>query len=228
MMRSDDGPPMNENTSIWLQLGADANGDGRVSLADVESLIFEILLLPGDALVFFLVNYAPSIANSLDISVSDSPTFFSITASIVIWLAAIIVIGSIFSKLLEIDRKLTAWIAGRYREFLRQTRILRRRIVTAIAPKDLRSENDDQGFVVDTVELANIETAVLRCLSNLDDGAVLTIEELTVRIDRPKRELTTAISRLTELEFVKPGTDRYAKRDGHRIGTAGQMYLLGA
>lgn len=217
---------MDESASFWIRFSADANGDGRVSISDAGVLIVEILRLPGDAFVYLLVTYAPPVAEFLELRIDGNSGVVSITASILIWLAAIGVSGTLLHKMREIDRTLTAWIVAHYREARRLTRILKRRIAAWISSRGGEARSDDS-LVVEAVSLAGIETAVLRCLSTIDDGAVLTADEIAAKLDRSRRELKPALNRLVELDFVKPDSDSVTDTVGLRIATAGQMYLLG-
>lgn len=217
---------MNEDDSFWVRLGADINGDGRFTIGDLGSWSLEILLLPGDAFLYLLINHFPGVAGFFELGNEDYGGVFTIWASVVIWLAAIIVAGSLLNAIRELDRRLTSWALGRYEELKRQLRIARRRVVALINSR-LRQERGDD-LVVESVSLANVETAVLRCLSGLEDGDVMTLDELATRLRQTRQNLKPVLRRLLELEFIEAGSDAFTKRNGHRIGTAGQMYLLGA
>ena len=210
---------MNENASLWDRIGADA----RFTISDLGSWALDILILPGNAFVYLLIHHVPVVAEFLELGSTDYGGVFAIWAAVLIWLAAIIAGGTLLSAIRDIDRRLTSWALGRYAELKRLVRVLRRRILGMIARR--RSKEDD--LVVETVSLANLETAVLRCLSSIEDGAVLTIDEIAVTLRRPKRELTPVMRRLIELDFIQAGSDSFTRKQGHRIGAAGQMYLLG-
>ena len=218
---------MNEDASFWVRIGGDVNGDGRFSIGDVGSRLFEILILPGDAVLYLLFTYAPGIADFLELGRDDFGGTVSISVAVLIWLTAILVAGTTLGKLRELDRRLTARIAACYAETQRLIRILKRRLVTSITFRPRETHSENESLVVDTFELAATETALLRCLSSIDDGAVLTIDEIAAKLDRPQREIKSILQRLVELDLVKPSADSFTNKDGHRIATAGQMYLLG-
>lgn len=214
---------MNEETSLWVRLGADTNGDGQFTVSDVGSWALDVLILPGDLFLYLLINHAPGVAEFFELGTEDYGGVVAIWAAVLIWLAAIIIAGSLLNAIRNIDRKLTSWALGHCAELGRRFRVTKRRIAGLIARRRVR----DEDLVVETVSLANLETAVLRCLSGIDDGDVLTIDEIAAKLSRPKRELLPVMRRLAELEFVEPARDTFSNRSGHRIGTAGQMYLLG-
>ena len=210
---------MNEDISLWDRIG----GDARFTISDLGSWALDILILPGNAFVYLLIHHAPAVAEFLELGSTDYGGVFAIGAAVVIWLAAIIAGGTLLSAIRDIDRRLTSWALGRYAELARLVRVLRRRILGMISRR--RSKEED--LVVETVSLANVETAVLRCLSSIEDGAVLTIDEIAATLKRPKRELMPVMRRLIELDFIQAGSDSFTRKQGHRIGAAGQMYLLG-
>ena len=196
-------------------------------LTNTGSWLLDILLLPGNALVYLLVTYAPPVAEFLQLRVIETGTL-TITATAVVWLAAIVIAGTLLTKIREIDRSATAWVAACYGEIKRRIRVLKRRITATLAQRSQSRRQKDDALVVDMVRLTGRETAILRCLSAVDDGAVLTADEIAAQLGLPPRELTRVLQRLVELDLVKRRADSGRKRDGHCIATAGQMYLLSA
>jgi hypothetical protein len=216
---------MNEDASLWVRLGADVNGDGRFTVSDLGSLALDILILPGDAFLYLLINHLPGVAGFFELGTEDYGGVAAIWAAIVIWLAAIIAASVLLNAIRDFDRKLTSWVLGRCEEIMRRLRILRRRIGGLIAFR-VQRQRDAEDLVVETVSLANIETAVLRRLSSIDDGDVLTVEEIAAGLKLAPRDLKPVIRRLAELGFIEQGRDSFTRKNGHRIGVAGQMYLL--
>lgn len=211
MMRSEQGPLMNEYPA----------------LAEAGDWLLEILLLPGNAFVYLVVRYAPPMADFFDLETGE-PGTFTITASIVIWLAAIVFTGTLLTRIREIDRSVTAWLAACYQEIRRWIRVVKRRISASHAARMRSKTNRDDAIVLDSIQLAGLETSALRCLSRIDDGAILTTQEMAGRLARPEREIKKVLQRLVELGLVERRSDSVTRNDGHCIATAGQMYLLGA
>jgi hypothetical protein len=217
------GLPVNDDVSLWVRIGADVNGDGRFTVSDIGSWGLEILVLPGNVFLYLVINHLPRVAEFFELGTEDFGGVVAIWAAVLIWLAAIIVAGSLLSAIRDLDRRLTSWALGRWEELKRLLRVLRRRVAGLIARRRASSED----LVVETVDLAGIETAVLRCLSRIDDGDVLTLDEIAASLRRPARDLKPVLRRLIDLGFVQSGSDSFSKKNGHRIGPAGQMYLLG-
>jgi hypothetical protein len=199
----------------------------RFSADDLRTWLVDVLLLPGDAFVYLLVTYMPPVAKFLDLG-TDERGVVTITSAVVVWLAAIILTGTALGKVRDIDRSLTARVAAAFEEVRRLIRVTRRRIIASLALRGQRKRGNDESLIVASLELARLETAVLRCLSAIDDGAVMTNEEIAARLKRPNREIRAALQRLTELDLIRRATDNFVGKHGHCIATAGQMYLLGA
>jgi hypothetical protein len=190
-------------------------------------LAIEVLLLPGEAVVFLLVNYSPPVADYFSLSTDETSTV-TITAAVVIWLAAIAVTGTLVSKIRELDRTMTDWIVAGFEEIRRQVRVLKRRITSSLALRLRSRSNNDEAMTLDSIQLARLETSILRCLSRIDNGAILTTGEMAAKLATPERELKRTLQRLVELGLVESRSDSLTHSDGHCIATAGQMYLLGA
>jgi hypothetical protein len=218
---------MDEGASIWDRLGADLNGDGKFSIADVVPWLLDILVIPGDALIYLLLTYAPDAAEFFELSSDDYGGAVSLWASVLIWLAALIIVGTILSAIRALDRKLTAWVAERFAELGRRFRVFRRLLVTSLRMRSWRKASAVEGLEIGSVELAADETTVLRCLSSIDDGAVLTLDEIAAKLGCSTRAVIPVLRHLSDLRFIERGAEKVTQREGHRIAVAGQMYLIG-
>lgn len=228
MIRSHGQTAMNDTENFpWERLEADANGDGSVTIGDLGAWFVDLALLPGDLALHYLATYAPGVAAFLELDRGDYGGAFAIWASAMIWLLALLAAGVLLNALRNLDRNLTAYLAGRYAEACRVLRVLRRRCAAWATDFMRRRERGDAGLRIEPVILEQIERGVLRCLTNIDDGAVLTLEEVAARLKSSAREVKAAVGRLIELQLIEPGRDGFDKREGHRITPAGQMYLLG-
>lgn len=219
---------MNENVSLLARLTADQNGDGTLTISEIGPWLLEFLLLPGDAAILLMLRYVPALAGFFELGTDDLGGTFSIVTSIVLWLACVVAVGAFVNALRAMDRTLTAWLAARYAESVRLIRVLVRRVRVTLTRLLARTRTSDGDLVVTDVSLNNIETAVLRCLTQMEDGAVMTIDELAARFRCPPRSMRTVVGRLADLAFIESAGDRLTGAKGHRIATAGQMFLLGA
>lgn len=219
---------MNESEVYpWARLSTDANGDGSFTISDLPAWLFHWLLLPGDSVLYWLLAYLPGVADFLELSESDYGGPFAIGLSVMLWLIALVCVGVILNVIHDFDRRLTASVAGRLNEARRQLRVLRRRSSVWASAWLKGRGRKVEGMRVEPLMLDPVERSVLRCLTSADDGAVLTIDELSARLNRSTQEIRAAYDRLCALDLVERGRDRAARREGFRITTAGQMYLIG-
>jgi biotin operon repressor len=219
---------MDEGASIWVRLGADVNGDGKFTVADVGPYLLDILVIPGDALIGLVITYAPELAEFFELGTEDYGGTVSIWLSILIWLAALIIAGTIVNAIRALDRRLTTWIVGVFSEMARRLRVFRRLLVTSLRLGSWRKASDVDGLEVESVALVADEKMVLRCLSAIDDGAVLTLDEIAAKLGCSKQTVIPVLKHLMDLRLVEHGAEKATRREGHRIAVAGQMYLLGA
>jgi len=182
------------------------------------------LLLPGDAVLYALLTWLPGVARFVGLSTGDYGSGLSIGLSIILWLLALIAVGVALTAVRDFDRRLTAFVVGCFREAQRLGRVLRRRLT--IRAGQLFRRREGESVRVEPVILESLERAMLRCLTNIDDHAVLTLDELAARLNRPLPQVRAALLHLTELALIERGQDKYERREGLRITTAGQMVLI--
>ncbi len=218
---------MNETGFQWARIGADANGDGSITIADSGIWLMDLAILPGDALIYLVLTYAPALAEFLELSSADFGSTYAFGAGAIIWIASLLAVATFISFIRELDRRATTWLAGRYMSGLSRLRAIRRRLQTFVTSRLIRRRASSNGFSVDAISLAASETVVLRCLSSEQDNSVLTLDEIALKVKRPAKEISRVIRHLRELELIEPCQDKRLRKDGHRIAAAGQLYLLG-
>ena len=199
------------------------DADRFVAFADPGEMLAGIAFAPGQSLAALLTQHLPGIASLIGLD-DGADTAFTIWTSIVAWLVALVVAGTIVNAIRDFDRRASAWIGGRYAELLRLGRVLRRRIVTTLH----RRNTPTPECAVETVDLARAEMSILRCLARLDDDAVMTFDDIATRLGLSPRAARSVIARLADLELIERAADRMTRIEGLRISQAGQMYLLGA
>lgn len=205
-------------------MNGDTNGDGSITISDIPALLLQVLLLPGDAVIRGLLTWLPGVARFLELSENSYGGPVAIGLSIALWLLALVAAGVALNAIRNLDSKLTALVAAGFIESRRQVRVLRRRLAVGISQRF--RDRDDDSVQIEQLKLEPLEQALLRCLTNIDDGAVLSIEEIAAQLNGSLPQVRAADLRLRELKLIETGTDTYAKREGLRITTAGQMALI--
>lgn len=219
---------MLETAFDWVLATADFNEDGKVSIDDIGSSLFEVFVLPGNAFVYGVENYIPQLAAAMNLPAGAYDGVTAIWAAVIIWLAVIVIAGTILNAIRDFLYRLRSRLSAYYRELTRVVRILRRRLRTAIGTRLNRGLDAGDSVIVDHIRLSSAENAVLRQLTRVEDGEVISIEQLAARIGCTAKAIEPILLRLVDLEMVESGKDRWSDRVGFRIVTAGQMYLLGA
>ncbi|MDX1563651.1 MAG: hypothetical protein R3305_12025 [Gammaproteobacteria bacterium] len=210
----------------WLGIDFDANGDGQATISDVGIWLVDLALWPGNALLDALMTYAPGVATFLELSADNRDGAYVVWASILLWLAALAIAGTVINKIRELDRTLTAFIAGGYAEAARRARVLRRRVVSFVGQR-IQARKAAAGTIdVADVRLGKRDVAVLRRLTKLDEDHVISHEALAAQLNCGSAEIGAVLRRLEELGFVERGYEALSGDRGHRITSSGQMYLV--
>lgn len=163
----------------WLlgRLGADANGDTRVTIADAPAWLIALFFFPGDALLYAMMRYTPSLANFLEIGSQDYGGLLSGFISVCAWLAAFLLAAILLQKLRDADRRATAGAAA-----LSQGIARRFRIAYALFRQRMRSRgrDDTRGDVVSystEVDLSPLELRALALHAKLKPGYALSLND---------------------------------------------------
>jgi hypothetical protein len=200
---------VNDTASVpWRALAWDANGDGQLTISDAAVWLREIFFLPGDTLLWALSNHAPGMARFFELSPVRYGGLLSASASVVVWLLAVLLIGAACDLLLRMDRAMTARIARAWSETLRRARVTR-----ALLGHRLRSlkggarPRSGERTVVGELTLSDREMQVLRAHAALEPGYALAAREvasaLGVRADEAQRLLKRLMDlRLLEISFA--------------------------
>jgi hypothetical protein len=216
---------MNQDISgTWYLSSLDITGDGSVTVADLWAWTVYLFFLPGDTLLFLLVEYAPDVASFFAVGPDSDGGSLSMVLSITAWLIIFIVI----SLIRDFDRALTANLSLRYREVERQLRVLRRMVSSRIGLIWHKHHSKTPTLHVAGIELSELEIDVLRCYSAADEFRVVAAEDIAATLEVPRRQVRTALRRLTQLHLIQPSFSTDEGREGHVITKAGQLYLLEA
>jgi hypothetical protein len=184
----------------WLlgRLGADANGDTRVTVADVPSWLVALFFLPGDAALFATVRYAPSLAGFLEVGSQDYGGLLSGFVSACAWIAAFLVAAILVQKLRDGNRRATAGVGALAAGAARQLRIAH-----ALLKQRLRARrsarNDTRGDLVDyatDVELSQLELRALALHFKLKPGYALPVNDAAHGLGLRLRETEDLLAKL--------------------------------
>jgi hypothetical protein len=86
------------------------------TISDLVDWLVQLLFWPGDAALGLLLRFAPSVAQFLELGREDYGGTLSILISILFWLAVVLLLGTLVNFIRNVDRRMTAGIAGQYEE----------------------------------------------------------------------------------------------------------------
>ena len=190
--------------------------------------MLELFRLPGETATAWFSAFAPDIVERLGIADGAGRATAVMTVSILAWLAVVLLVGFIVEKIRDIDRKLTSYVSGRYAESLRQIRILRRRLASAIgALRERRSAaSEASGIAVTELALPQIHSRILRCLGGAGDGRGMAAIDVAARLKLTSHQVEGVMRRLLQEHLVERSFGTDEGLETHRITRAGQIYLL--
>ncbi len=64
---------------------ADMNSDGVFTLSDIIAILIQLFFLPGDSLLFLILNYLPKATRLLELSYDNYHGIFTGIVSFIVW-----------------------------------------------------------------------------------------------------------------------------------------------
>lgn len=184
----------------WLlgRLGADANGDTRVTIADAPAWLVALFFFPGDAALYAMMRYTPALANFLEIGSQDYGGLLSGFISVCAWLAAFVLCAILLQKLRDADRRATAGASALTQGVARRLRIahalLRQRLRARASGRD-----DTRGDLVSystEVDLSPLELRALALHAKLAPGYALSVSDAARGLGLRLRETEDLLAKL--------------------------------
>lgn len=71
---------------------ADMNSDGVFTLSDIIAILIQLFFLPGDSLLFLILNYLPKATKLLELSYDNYHGVFAGIVSFIVWVFLIPII----------------------------------------------------------------------------------------------------------------------------------------
>lgn len=219
----DDARKMNRDGEA---LALDMNLDGRITIGDAGAWLAHVFFLPGDYLLAALHTHLPALAEflELDAAAADGPLPAVLSAAT--WFVAFIITIRALSAVRQFDRALTASIVALWAEAVRRARVMRIRAISWIGMHRRRARKPSVA-IVDSIELDELEAAVLRCHAVAEPFEILTARAVAKSIARPARRVQKALDRLKQLCLVESSFGTDEGESAYRITQAGQIYLTG-
>lgn len=215
--------------AAWLSLSRDMNGDGQFTLTDVRLFLAELFFLPGDAILWLVLRYAPGLGRFLELGPDSYGGLLSAMLSAAVWLFAIVMLGAVFALLRDLDQALTRRISTFYGDWQRRGRIARRWLVCRArligAALRLRRRRPAAEVHLDEVELDELEIDVLRSHALLAPGCLLGVGDLAVSLEIRRAAAQRALDRLERLALIQRGLGTSDGETGYCLTAPGQFVL---
>ena len=71
---------------------SDMNSDGVFTMSDIVEILIQLFFLPGDSLLFLILNYLPKVTELLEFSYDDYHGMFAGIVSFIVWVFLIPII----------------------------------------------------------------------------------------------------------------------------------------
>lgn len=111
--------------AAWLSFSRDMNADGEFTFTDGWLWLVHAFFIPGDAVVWAMLGYVPWLGRFLELGTQSYGGLFSAIVSVPIWLFGLVMVGALWSLILDLDRALTGRAVRYYREWRRRARVVR-------------------------------------------------------------------------------------------------------
>jgi hypothetical protein len=216
--------------AAWLSFSTDMNADGEFTFTDVWLWIVHVFFMPGDAVIWSVLSYAPWLARFLELGASSYGGLFSAIVSVVIWLFGLVMAGAVYSVVLEFDRALTGRLSRYYRGWLRRARVARiwlscnmRRLLQRLS---LKRRRVDPEIGLDELDLDDLEIEALRSHALLAPGYVLSVSDLAASLEIRRGQAQQLLTKLEKLALLQRGFGASDGETGYRLSRPGQFVLM--
>jgi hypothetical protein len=167
--------------------------------------------------------YMPSVAHFLGLGPDDYGGVGSGLTSSVVWLAVFLLLVIVYSKIRELDRRLTRGVAVLYDDALRRARIwaavLRQRFRRRGKPPPATLE------LKEDLQLTAEELRALEAHAELEPGYALAVAECASQLRIPAHRAEVLLERLRGLGLLS-GTLGGDGQNAYTLSAAGRGYLV--
>ncbi len=77
------------------EFAADMNSDGAFTISDIVAILMQLFFLPGDSLLFLILNYLPKVTELLELSYDNYHGMFAGIVSLIVWVFLIPIIVNV-------------------------------------------------------------------------------------------------------------------------------------
>ncbi len=204
----------------------DANGDGRISIADAMGVLEQLFFLPGDWSIWALAKFAPPVARFFDLDSNDYRGLVSGCIATAVWVLATIVANIAYAAVVEADRRATRRLAGGYAETRRRVGIAAR-LFYARGWRRAKSEPERRDFEFSAdAGLDAHEVRLLDALAELGPGYAAPVSELAAKQAERRRDTEDRLDALARRKLVIRTVGGADGGNAYALSAAGRAALL--
>ncbi len=217
-------------TNPWPSLIRDMNADGQFTLSDVWLWIVHVFFAPGDAVLWVLLTYTPSLATFLELGPRSYHGPFTAMVSGTIWLVTLVIVGVVYGLVRNVDQAVTAFVIRYYHEWRRRFRVLRTWTACQLRGLKLRLPQwrHEAAPELDLGELAlsELEHEVLRSTALLAPGYVYTASDIAGFLEIRRGQAKRTLDRLKSLQLLETGLSASDGESGYRLSQSGRLLVM--
>lgn len=192
-------------------------------LREIGETIYAVLVLPGQFVLSWFAEIAPTTAAALSILPDDEPLAWLVSISLLSWILVAIVIAKIRLFLQNLRRSIAAITKALSFRLSLAFGILRKRLVRGARR---RIPHQTEGAVtVPGMELDDLDLAVLRSAAACGPGIATSAPDLAEQLWHRPSQIQSSLKKLSKnmlLEDVIGSTDGY---DNYRLSESGSHYV---
>lgn len=192
------------------------SADLQSALIDIALWLYRGFFLPGDRLL----------SNFPGLYFASHGRVVSGLVSAAIWLAAIVLIVTLYRFIRDLDRALTAYIVRLCEELQRAVRVVARRVSLALRSYALeRQARLTRTEVSELPALSGVQLEILQSHATLPPGHLLTPNDIASSLEMRVVDVERALGALKKLSLVERTFGAGDGEDGYRLTRAGQVLL---
>ncbi|HEX6994441.1 MAG TPA: hypothetical protein VF339_09895 [Gammaproteobacteria bacterium] len=204
---------------------------GSPSGGDLAAFLIELFFLPGNWLVWAIVEHTPAVARLLDIGPHDYGGAFAGCVSALVWIAALIVASVVWCKIRELDERLTSALVRGCAELCRRVRVARVRVACALARHRApgRPAPREAAGGIELAEELELDAQTLRLLrahAELGAGRSLPVSEAAAIVGSRRHDTLRMLARLQALELIRPAFGGPDGEAAYALTAAGRAFLM--
>jgi hypothetical protein len=202
---------------------------GEITVSGAVAWLERLFFLPGDWLLWALAAHAPHAASFLKLSSAHYGGAFAGIVSAMAWIAAFVIVGTIYSAVRDLDRALTQRLANLYGDARARLRVAARLVVyrlRKVAGKtEQRRRQEPVLELSEHADLAAEELKILHAHLGLTPGFALPVSDVAVVLRARKADAERVLAKLARLDLLRSTIGGLDGESAYTLTPAGRAFL---